>query len=43
MTQMIEYVIAAMVVSIGAALFVGQRCAASVIVRPARSERSRMQ
>lgn len=43
MTQMMAYGIAAMVVSIGAALFVRQRRAAYVVVRPARPERSRVQ
>ncbi|MEK6803324.1 MAG: hypothetical protein AABZ34_11740 [Nitrospirota bacterium] len=43
MTQMIAYGIAAMVVSIGAALFVRQRRAAYVVVRYARSERPRVQ
>ncbi|HQY57047.1 MAG: hypothetical protein WBB60_03170 [Nitrospira sp.] len=42
MTQVIAYGIAAIVVSIGAALLVRPRRAAYVVVRAARSERPRV-
>ena len=42
MTQMFVYGIAAIVVSVGAALFARQRRAAYAVVRPARPRRSRV-
>ena len=42
MTQMFVYGIAALVVSVGAALFARQRRVAYAVVRPARPRRSRV-